>query len=160
MTTYYQGELGKKPFGIGVFLFAHGLIWFDSSRSQGIFTLLPLSDVHGSFNIFHRAEIVIGAIVAAYGMLLWRSASRELSLANYIIVLSCVPALLLCVSKLSQWVYFLDQQRGFSILNALAVGVIQIMMVVFIVVFGGWWADSAYMHERFRGYMRSSRFVK
>ena len=112
------------------------------------------------FDTFWRAGIVIGAIVAAYGILVWRSASRKLSLANYVIVLSCVPVLLLSVSKLSEWVYFLDQQRGFSILNDLAVGVIQITMVVCIVVFGGWWADSPYMHARFRRYMRSSRFVK
>ena len=112
------------------------------------------------FDTFWRAGIVIGAIVAAYGILVWRSASRKLSLANYIIVLSCVPVLLLCVSKLSEWVYFLDQQRGFSILNDLAVGVIQITMVVCIVVFGAWWADNTYMHARFRRYVRSSRFVK
>jgi hypothetical protein len=157
MTTDYKAEQGKKLFGTGVFLLGHGLIWF---KSPGIFTLLPLSDVHSSFNIFHRAEIVIGVILAAYGMLVWRSAFRKLSLANYIIVLSCVPVLLLCVSKLSEWVYFLDQQRGFSISNDLPVGVVQITMVVCIVVFGGWWADSTYMRARLHRYMRSSRFVK
>jgi hypothetical protein len=157
MTTNDLAEQGKKLFGIGVFLFGDGLVWF---KWPGIFTLLPLSDRHRIFNIFHRAEIVIGVLLAAYGMLVWRSASRRLSLANYIIVLSGVPVLLLCVSKLSEWVYFLDQQSGFSILNDLAVGVIQITMVVCIVVFGGWWADSTYMHARFRGHMRSSRFVK
>ena len=157
MTTTYQAEQGKKLFGTGVFLFGHGLIWF---KSPGIFTLLPLSGRHSIFDIFFRAEIVIGVILAAYGMLVWRSAFRKLSLANYIIVLSCVPVLLLCVSKLSEWSYFLDQQRGFSISNDLAVGVIQITMVVCIVVFGGWWADSTYVHERFHRYVRSSRFVK
>jgi hypothetical protein len=157
MTTNYLAEQGKKLFGIGVFLFGDGLIWF---KWPGIFTLLPLSDRHRIFDIFHRAEIVIGVTLAAYGILVWRSASRRLSLANYIIVLSCVPVLLLCVSKLSEWVYFLDQQRGFSILNDFAFGVIQITMVVCIVVFGGWWADSTYMHARFRRHMRSSRFVK
>ncbi len=138
MTTNYQA-------GTGVFSFAHGLIWFRSSSPGGIFTLRSLK----MFDTFFRAEIVIGAILAAYGILVWRSAFRKLSLANYIIVLSCVPVLLLCVSKLSEWVYFLDQQRGFSILNDLAVGVIQITMVVCIVVFGGWWADSTYMRARF-----------
>ncbi len=149
MTTNYQAdykaEQGKKIFGTGVFSFAHGLIWFRSSSPGGIFTLRSLN----MFDTFFRAEIVIGAILAAYGILVWRSAFRKLSLANYIIVLSCVPVLLLCVSKLSEWVYFLDQQRGFSILNDLAVGVIQITMVVCIVVFGGWWADSTYMRARF-----------
>jgi hypothetical protein len=127
MTTDYQADQGKKLFGTGVLLFGHGLIWF---KSPGIFTLLPLSDRHGIFNIFYRAEIVIGVILAAYGLLVWRSAFRKLSLANCIIVLSCAPVLLLCVSKLSEWVYFLDQQRGFSILNELKVGVIQITVVV------------------------------
>ena len=161
MTTNYQADYqayqGKKPFGTGVFLFAHGLIWF---KAPGIFTLLPFSDTHRFFNIFFRAEIVIGVILAAYGTLLWRSAFRKLSLANYIIVLSCAPVLLLCVSKITEWVYFLDQQRGLSILNDLAVGVIQITMVFCIVVFGAWWADSTYMRARFHRYMRFSRFVK
>jgi hypothetical protein len=103
MTTDYRAEQGKKLFGTGVLLFGLGLIWF---KSPGIFTLLPLSDWHDIFNIFFRAEILIGVTLAPYGMLLWRSAFRKLSLANYIIVLSCVPALLLCVSKLSEWVYF------------------------------------------------------
>ncbi len=152
MTTNYQADQGKKLFGYGVFSFAHGLIWF---KSPGIFTLLPLSDRHSIFNIFFRAEIVIGVILAAYGMLVWRSASRKLSLANYIIVISCVPVLLLCASKMAEWVYFLDQQRGLSILNDLGVGVIQITMVVCIVVFGAWWADSTYMPARFHRYMRS-----
>jgi len=156
MTTDYRAEQGKKLFGTGVLLFGHGLIWF---KSPGIFTLLPLSAKYGIFNILFRAEIVIGVILAAYGMLLWRSAFRKLSLANYIIVLSCVPVLLQCASKLSEWVYFLDQQRGFS-MNDLAVGVIEITMLVCIVVFGGWWADSAYMRARFHRYMRSSRFVE
>jgi len=157
MTTDYQAEQGKKLFGTGVFLFGHGLIWF---KSPGIFTFLPFSDRHGFFNIFFRAEIVIGVALAAYGILVWRSAFRKLSLANYIIVSSCVPVLLLCVSKLSEWFYFVDQQRGFSILNDLGVGVIQITMVVCIVVFGAWWADNTYMRARFHRYMRSSRFVK
>ena len=102
MTTNDLAEQGKKLFGIGVFLFGDGLIWF---KWPGIFTLLPLSDRHRIFNIFHRAEIVIGILLAAYGIRVWRSASRRLSLANYIIVLSCVPVLLLCVSKLSEWVF-------------------------------------------------------
>ncbi len=161
MTTDYQAdyraESGKKLFGIGVFLFGHGLIWF---KSPGIFTLLPFSDTHRFFNIFFRAEIVIGVILAAYGTLLWRSAFRKLSLANYIIVLSCAPVLLLCVSKITEWVYFLDQQRGFSILNELKVGVIEITIPVCIAVFGAWWADSIYMRARFHRCVRSSRFVK
>jgi len=156
LTINYQAEQGKKLFGTGVFSFADGLIWFHSSSPGGIFTLRPLN----IDDAFFRAEIVIGAIVAAYGMLVWRSASRKLSLANYIIVLSCVAVLLLCVSELSEWVYFLDHQRGFLTLNDLEILVIEITIPVCIVVFGGWWADSPYMHARFRRYMRSSRFVK
>ena len=155
-TDSYQVEQGKKLFATSVLFFSQGLGWFGFDSPGGIFTLRPLN----TFDTLFRVEIVIGAIVAAYGMLVWRRASRKLSLANYIIVLSCVPVLLLCVSKLSEWVYFLDRQRGFSILNDLAVGVIQITMVVCIVVFGAWWADSTYMRARFHRYMRSSRFVK
>jgi len=156
MTTNYQAKQGKKLFGTGVFLFADGLIWFRSTSPEGIFTLRPLNMV----DTFFRGGIVIGVLLAAYGMLVWRSAFRKLSLANYVIVLSCAPVLLLCASKMSEWVYFLNQQRRFSILNDLGVGVIEITMVFCIVVFGGWWADSTYMRAWFRRYMRSSRFVK
>jgi hypothetical protein len=55
---------------------------------------------------------------------------------------------------------FLDQQRGFSILNELKVGVIEITIPAGIAVSGAWWADSTYMHARFHRYMQSSRFVK
>ena len=153
----YKAEQGKRLFGIGVLLFGHGLVWF---RSPGLFTLLRLSEVRGTFNIFFRAEIMIGAIVAAYGMLVWRNAFRKLSLANYIIVLSCAPVLLLCASKMKEWEYFLDQQRGFSILNDLGVPVIHLTIFVCILFLGAWWADSTYMRARFHRYMQSSRFVK
>jgi drug/metabolite transporter (DMT)-like permease len=88
MTTSYKAKQGKKLFGTGVLLFASRLIWF----------------VDHPHPTFFRAEIVIGVTLAAYGMLVWRSAVRKLSLANYIIVLSCAPVLLLCVSKMSEWV--------------------------------------------------------
>ena len=127
MTTDYRAGQGKKLFGTGVLLLGQGIIWF---KWPGIFTLIPLSDRHSIVNILSRDEIVIGIILAAYGMLVW------------------------------EWVYFLDQQRGFSILNDLRVRVIQITIVVCILVFGGWWADSTYMRARLHKYMRSSRFVK
>jgi hypothetical protein len=156
LPTSYPAEQGKTIFGTGIFSFGHGLIWFHSSSPGGIFILRPLN----LFDAFFRAEIVIGAIVAAYGILVWRSASRKLSLANCILVSSCVPVLLLCASKLSEWFYFVDQQRGFLTLNVLAVAVTQITLVVCIVVFGIWWADSTHLHARFRRCMPSSRFVK
>jgi len=112
------------------------------------------------FDAFFRAEIVIGAIVAAYGMLVWRSASRKLSLANYVIVVFCVAVLLPCVSKQSEWVYWLDRQRGFLTLNDLKILVSEITIPACIVVFGGLWADSTYMRGRFRRHMQSSRLVK
>jgi amino acid permease len=155
-TDYYQAERGRKIFGTSLLFFSQGLTWFGFSSPGGIFTVRQLNmDV-----AFFRAEIVIGAIVAAYGMLVWRSASRKLSLANYIIVLSCVAVLLLCVSELSEWVYFLDHQRGFLTLNDLEILVIEITIPICVVVFGAWWADRAYMRARFHRYMRSSRFVK
>jgi hypothetical protein len=151
-TDHYQAEQGKKLLGTSVLFFAQGLTWFGFDSPGGIFTFQPLN----MDDAFFRAEIVIGAIVAAYGMLVWRSASRKLSLANYIIVFSCVAVLLPCVSKQSEWVNFLEHQRGFSILNDLGVLVIELMIPVCILVFAGWWADSTYMHERFRRYMPSS----
>ena len=155
MTTDYQAAQGKKLFGTSVLFFTQGLTWFGFDSPGSIFTLQPLN----MDDAFFRVEIVIGAIVAAYGILVWRSASRKLSLANYIIVLSCVAVLLLCVSKLSEWVYLLDHHKGFS-MNDLGVLIIDITIPVCIVVFGGWWADSTFMRERFRRYMPSSRFVK
>ena len=155
-TDYDQAEQGRKIFGTAVLFFSQGLGWFGFDSPRGIFTLRPSN----TFDALFRAEIVIGAIVAAYGMLVWRSASRKLSLANYIIVSACVAVLLPCVSKQSEWIYFLDHQRGFLILNDLEILVIDITIPICIFVFGGLWADSAYMHERFRGYMRFRRFVK
>jgi hypothetical protein len=96
---YYQAEdQGKKPFGTSVLFFPLGLTWFGLDLQGSIFTLRPLY----TFDAFFRSEIAIGAIVTAYGMLVWRSASRKLSVANYIIVFSCVAVLLPCVSKQSE----------------------------------------------------------
>ena len=144
MTTNYAAVQGKKLFGIGIVFFGQGLIW----------------SVGRPHSIFSRAEMMIGITVAAYGMLLWRSAFRKLSLANYIIVLSCAPILFQCVSKMSGWVYLLNQQRGYSTLNDLGVGVIELTMLVCIIFFGAWWADGPYMRARFHRYIRSSRFAK
>jgi hypothetical protein len=157
MTTNYQGEAqGKKLFGTSVLFFSQGLTWFGLDSPGGIFTLRPLH----TFDAFFRVEIVKGTIVATFGMLVWRSTSRKLSLANYIIVLSYVAVLLPCVSKLSEWVYFLDHQRGFPILNDLGVLVIEITMPLCILVLGAWWADSTFLRAQFRRHMQSSRFVK
>jgi hypothetical protein len=155
-TDYCQAEQGKKIFGTAVLFFSQGLGWFGLDSPGGIFTLRPLN----IDDAFFRAEIVIRVIVAAYGMLVWRSASRKLSLANYVIVVSCVAVLFPCVSKQSEWVYFLNHQGGLLTLNGLKILVIKITIPVCIVVLGGWWADSTYMHERFQGFMRSRRFVK
>jgi len=156
MTTDYQADAqayhGKKLFAISVLFFSQGLTWFGLDLPGGIFTLRPLN----TFDAFFRAEIVIGAMVAAYGTLVWRSASRKLSVANYIIVFSCVAVLLPCVSKQSEWVYFLDHHRGFLILNDLKILVIEITVPVCIFVLGAWWADSTFVRERFYRFMRSS----
>jgi hypothetical protein len=93
-----QAEQGKKQFGTAVLFFGQGLTWFRASSPGGIFALLPLH----IDNAFVRAEIVIAAIVRGYGMPVWRSASRKLSLANYRIVSSCASVLLLRASKLSE----------------------------------------------------------
>jgi len=161
MTTNYQADAqayhAKKLFGTGVFLFVWGLIWF---RAPGLFSLHPLSERHGMTNVIPRAAIVIGAFFAAYGLLVWRNAFRKLSLANYIIVLSGAPVLLLGAAKMKEWEYFLDQQREHWTLNHLGVEVIHLMIFVCILFLGIWWADSTYLRERFHVLMRSSRFVK
>jgi hypothetical protein len=154
--NYAQAEQGKKLFATSVLFFAQGLGWFGFDSPGGIFTLRPLN----MFDALFRAEIVIGAMVAAFGMLVWRDAFRKLSLANYIIVFSCVAVLLACVSRQSEWVYLLAHQKGLSIVNGLRILVTDITIPACILVFGGLWADSTYMHERFRGYMRSSQSVK
>ncbi len=154
--TYAQAEQGKKLFATSVLFFAQGLGWFGFDSPGGTFSLRPLN----TFDALFRAEIVIGAIVAACGMLVWRGAFRRLSLANYIIVFSCVAVLLPCVSKQSEWVYFLAHQQGSSILNELGILIADITIPACILVVGGLWADSTYMHERFRGYMRSRQSVK
>ncbi len=147
-TEYQQAERGRTIFGTGLLFFSQGLIWFDFSSPGGIFTVR-----HLNINVaFLRAEIVIGLIVAAYGVLVWRSASRKLSVANYIIVSSCVLILLLCVSKISEWVYVLNKQ------NRYAAGiVIAIAMPVCIFGFAAGWADSTYLRERFHAFLGSSR---
>ncbi|PYU53467.1 MAG: hypothetical protein DMG56_29025 [Acidobacteria bacterium] len=111
-------------------------------------------------NVIPRAAIVIGAFFAAYGLLVWRNAFRKLSLANYIIVLSGAPVLLLGAAKMKEWEYFLDQQREHWTLNHLGVEVIHLTIFVCILFLGIWWADSTYLRERFHVLMRSSRFVK
>jgi len=155
-TDFYQAEQGKRTFGTAVLFFAQGLGWFGFDTSGGIFTLQPLKMNDAIF----RAEIVVGAIVAAYGVLVWRSASRKLSVANCIIVTACVAVLLPCVSKQSEWVYFLFHRSGFSILNNLGILVTDITIPVCLFVLGAWWADNTYLRERFRGYLQSRRFAK
>src|SRR5580692_10861356 len=122
MTADHQAEQGKKIFATAVLFLSQGLSWFGRDSPGGIFTLRPLN----IDDAFFRAEIVVGAIVAAYGMLVWRSASHKLSLANYAVVVSCVAVLLPCVSKQLEWVYFLNHQRGFLTLNDLKILVIEV----------------------------------
>jgi amino acid permease len=155
-TDYSQSQQGKKIFGTSLLFFIQGFVWFSSSSPAGIFTLRQLNtDI-----AFFRAEIVIAAIVAAYGMLVWRGASHKLSLLNYIVVFTCVAVLLVCVSEVSEWVYFLDHLGGFLTWNSLETLVIEITIPVCIFVFGGWWADSTFMHERLLQSVRSIRLAK
>jgi hypothetical protein len=157
MTTDHQADQGKKLFGIGVLLFGHVLfVVYHTRLPAGIFTLQPL-DI---WDAVLRASIVIGAILAACGVLLWRSASRKLSLANYMIVFSCASVAVLITSKLSKWVHFSTRQRGGSFLVDLEACAIELAMLFCIVVCGGWWADSAHMQARFHRYKPSNRFVR
>jgi hypothetical protein len=154
MTTDHQADQGKKLFGIGVLFFGHVLfVVYHTSLPEGIFTLQPLDIWDAAL----RAEIVIGAILAVCGVLLWRSASRKLSLANYMIVFSCASVAVLSESKLSEWVHF---SRRSSFLVDLEACAIHLAMIFCIVVCGAWWADSAHMQARFHRYKRSNRFVR
>jgi len=148
MTSGSGAGQGRSLFGAGALLFGHGLTWFHSSWPGGIFTLHPLN----AFDAFHRAEIVIGAMMATYGILLWRSASRKLSLANYTFVILCACVLVLAASRIAEWDSFLDRQRRGSLLPGLSdfeVAAIKITVMLCIAVFGVWWADSEYIRERF-----------
>jgi hypothetical protein len=158
MTAEYQAERGKKVFGIGVVAFGQGLIWFRASSPKGILTLQTLS----LSNAFLRAELVIGALAVVYGILLWRSASQKLSLANCIVAFSFVPILILAASKISEWAY-VRQQSVSSILDFrahLGLATIEIALVCCIVLFGGWWADSTWMQDRLRRLVRSHPSVR
>jgi hypothetical protein len=64
-TDYSQAEQGRKIFGTSLLFFCQGLGWFGLDSPGGIFTLRALN----IDDAFFRAEIAIGAIVAAYGML-------------------------------------------------------------------------------------------
>jgi hypothetical protein len=133
MTTNYEAEQGQKLFGFGV-------LWFTSSS----YTLV-------AFNYFpqriSRAEIVMSALLAAYGILLWRSAFRKLSLANCIIVLSCASVLVLWAFKMYEGFHFSNRQR--SLMADLGVSAIGLTIGACTAVFGAWWADSTYMRARF-----------
>ena len=102
MNTDYQADQGRKLFGTGVFLFGYGLIWFHSAAPGGVFTRQPLH----LFDAGMRACIILGALLAAYGVLVWRRVSHDLSLANYIIVPASACALIVCASEISEWHYF------------------------------------------------------
>jgi len=140
-------DLGQNLFGFGVLCFGSGSFWYAFSS---VFFLQSTS----------RVQIVMSATIAAYGILLWRSAFRELSLANYITVLSCASVLILCAFKMAEWIHFSYQQRGNSTSVMLGAASIQLTILVCISVSGAWWADSAKMHARFGRYMRTSRFFK
>jgi hypothetical protein len=154
MTPDYQAVQGRRLFGTGAILFGHGQTWFHAPWPGGIFTRHPLN----TFDALFRAEIVLGAILAAYGILVWRHAAHDLSLANYILVASGASAVVLCASRMSEWVSFLYHQQGASLGFELQVAAVQLAIVTCILVFGGWWADSTFMREHFR--KRMHRFVK
>ena len=154
MTSDYQAEQGRRLFATGLLFFGHSQIWFHPSWPGGIFTRHPLN----TFDAISRAEFLLGAILAAYGILVWRHASHDLSLANYTLVASGASAVVLCASRMSEWASFLYPQRGTSLGFELRVGAVQVTIVICILVFGGWWADSTFMREHFR--KRMHRFVK
>src|SRR2546430_78373 len=118
-----QAVRARTVFGTGVVAFANGLVWLSSP--DGVFTLRPL----GAGQEFFRAGIVIGPMVAAYGLLAWRRVSHSLTPANYIVVGVCAAFLILGLSRLTQWAYTLEQ-GSFSLVNILKVAVADIVVTM------------------------------
>ena len=109
MTTNDRADRGKSLLGFGVLWFTSSFTWFvlDSFWPPlGIWTLPPLDRPQSIYNIILRAEFVISASLVAVGILVWRSAFRKLSLADYIIVLFCASVPVLCVFKMAEWTHF------------------------------------------------------
>lgn len=81
---------------------------------------------------------MVSAELAAIGILLWRSTFRKLSLANYIIVLSCASVLVLWAFKMYEWFHVSNWGKEFFMADFGFTAV-----VLFAAVFGAWWASGA-----------------
>jgi hypothetical protein len=103
-----QAELWQDLLGFGILWFSGTFTWFllDSFRTpRGIWTLPPLDHPQTIYNIVARFEFIASAAFAAAGILVRRRKFRELSLADYIIVFACASVPVLCVFKMSEWIY-------------------------------------------------------
>jgi hypothetical protein len=95
-------QLGKTLTGTGFLLFMGSVTWFVMDTfwwPPGTFS--PF--VPGFGNIWLRTEFVVFPAMTAAGILIWQSASRRLSLADYIIVLSCASVPVLCMFTVYEW---------------------------------------------------------
>jgi hypothetical protein len=95
-------QLGKTLVGAGFLLFMSSVRWFVMDTfwwPPGKFS--PF--VPGVGNIWLRAEFVVYPAMMAAGFLVWQSASRKLSLGDYVIVSSCASVLVLCAFTVYEW---------------------------------------------------------
>jgi hypothetical protein len=87
-------------------LFGSTFIWLLLDSSDPTKALPPLDRPQSIYNMVLRAEFVVSATMAAAGILVRRRKVRELSLMDYIIVLSCASVTVLCVFKMPAWFHF------------------------------------------------------
>ena len=96
----------KGAWSLGEWLIALGGGWFFLA----LFFLPPVTIVSGFLpeslrRLIWPAELAFSAAILDAGILLRRSASRKLSLADYLVVLVCTSILILVVFNLYGWVH-------------------------------------------------------
>jgi hypothetical protein len=102
MTMNPKADLGKELLIVSVLLFISNGLWF------GLDYLWPLSfnRPHSFHNLYLGAEFVMAVTIAAVGILVRRSALRKLSLADFIVVLSCASVPVLCLFRMYKQIHF------------------------------------------------------
>ena len=96
----------ERAWSLGEWLIALGGGWFFLA----LFFLPPITIVSGFLSenvrrLIWPAELAFSAAILDAGILLRRSASRKLSLADYVVVLVCTSILILVVFNLYGWVH-------------------------------------------------------
>lgn len=142
MTTHSNADgLGQNLFGFGVLWFSLSSFWLVESKywPQGL----------------SRAEVVLSAVLAAFGILLWRSAFCKLSLANVLIVLSCASAVVIWAFKMYDWFHFSNRQS--SLMTTFGVAASGGAITVCAAMCGAWWAGAAHEGVPFTQWLKFRR---